>query len=80
VQTISRVDPKLIEAANFPFDMKGIFAKTEVQTFEYCLYIDDRNWNCGRLEHDMDALKMVNGDLYRNGKRLLKKHRMIGWL
>lgn len=76
VQMISRIDPKLIDGRNWSIDFRRTLGRTEIQSFDNCFYIDDRNWNCGRSEDDMDRLKMVNGDFYSDGKRFIKKYRI----
>lgn len=76
VQIISRIDPKVMARKKLSEESYRTLGRTEVDKFENCVYIDDRNWNCGRRDYDMDRLKMVNGDLYSDGKRFIRKHRI----
>lgn len=76
VQIISRIDPKVMARKKLSEEFYRTLGRTEVDKFDNCVYIDDRNWNCGRRDYDMDRLKMVNGNLYSDGKRFIRKHRI----
>lgn len=76
VDFISRIDPELIARQTYLSDeSKRIFGQAKIDRFDDCVYFNDRNWNCGRGQ-DFDRLRMVNGDLYSDENRLVKKYRV----
>lgn len=76
VDFISRIDPKLIARQNYMSEeVKRIYGQAKIDRFDDCVYFNDRNWNCGRGQ-DIDRLRMVNGDLYSEGRRLIRKYRI----